>query len=201
MTEQRLCGQPHYQHPETLCTEPVGHYVRDRDPHAGPLIIDGQECGGLAWDEPKDTPMTSDNAPILNNPGENFTAGVKGPAGLRDRVDAAISKALDDDPMDNLTDLQARLTEAVLTAIPATGADREVRLRISVLPEGSDVWRIWRRSPLTPQRAYDEAVAVERNPNIAQVRIDRTTITHEHITIADLHAELVAQPPAYGEMT
>lgn len=51
-----LCGQPHYRHTESLCTEPAGHYVRERDPHAGPLIIDGRECGGLAWDEPEEQP-------------------------------------------------------------------------------------------------------------------------------------------------
>jgi hypothetical protein len=50
------CGTPHHHHPETLCTQPAGHYVRDRDPHAGPLIIDGRHIGGAAWDEPKETP-------------------------------------------------------------------------------------------------------------------------------------------------
>ncbi|MER6350601.1 hypothetical protein ABT186_01795 [Streptomyces sp. NPDC001634] len=48
----RLCGLPHYDHPETLCTEPAGHYKPGWDPHAGPLIIDGRHCGGVAWDEP-----------------------------------------------------------------------------------------------------------------------------------------------------
>lgn len=51
-----LCGQPHYDYPETLCTQPAGHYRRDRDPHAGPLIIDGRERGGAAWDEPEEQP-------------------------------------------------------------------------------------------------------------------------------------------------
>ncbi len=48
----RLCGQPHHDHPETLCTERAGHYQPERDPHAGPLIIDGRQVGGVAWDEP-----------------------------------------------------------------------------------------------------------------------------------------------------
>ena len=52
----KLCGTPHYDYPETLCTEPAGHYVRDRDPHAGPLIVDGREIGGAAWDEPQHPP-------------------------------------------------------------------------------------------------------------------------------------------------
>lgn len=47
------CGTPHYDYSESLCTEPAGHYIRDRDPHAAPLIIDGRERGGLAWDEPE----------------------------------------------------------------------------------------------------------------------------------------------------
>lgn len=51
-----LCGLPHYTYTESICTEPAGHYVRDRDPHAGPLIIDGRQCGALAWDEPKEQP-------------------------------------------------------------------------------------------------------------------------------------------------
>ncbi|MFD5491563.1 hypothetical protein ACFWH4_01145 [Streptomyces sp. NPDC127091] len=50
------CGAPHHDHPQTLCTEPAGHYQPERDPHAGPLIIDGRECGAAAWDEPKETP-------------------------------------------------------------------------------------------------------------------------------------------------
>ncbi|HLU97778.1 MAG TPA: hypothetical protein VKZ89_13140 [Thermobifida alba] len=57
MTGQ-LCGASHHRYSETLCTEPAGHYRPERDPHAGPLIIDGRERGGAAWDEPKDTRMT-----------------------------------------------------------------------------------------------------------------------------------------------
>lgn len=52
-----LCGLPHYEHPQTVCTQPAHHYRPERDSHAGPLIIDGRVCGGVAWDEPKDTPM------------------------------------------------------------------------------------------------------------------------------------------------
>lgn len=49
------CGQPHYRHTESVCTEPAGHYRRDIDSHAGPLIIDGRRCGAVAWDEPERT--------------------------------------------------------------------------------------------------------------------------------------------------
>jgi hypothetical protein len=52
------CGAPHHLYPDTLCTEPAGHYRRDRDPHAGPLIVGGRERGGAAWDEPKDRRMS-----------------------------------------------------------------------------------------------------------------------------------------------
>ena len=51
-----LCGLPHYGHPESTCIEPAGHYVRDRDPHAAPLIIDGREVGAVAWNEPAHPP-------------------------------------------------------------------------------------------------------------------------------------------------
>lgn len=47
-----LCGQPHYDYPDTVCTEPAGHYRREADPHAGPLIVGGRQIGGAAWDEP-----------------------------------------------------------------------------------------------------------------------------------------------------
>ena len=47
-----LCGLPHYDHPESRCTEPAGHYRRDRDSHAAPLIIDGRQRGAVVWDEP-----------------------------------------------------------------------------------------------------------------------------------------------------
>jgi hypothetical protein len=52
MPDALLCGLPHYTWPETVCTEPAGHYRPDVDPHAAPLIIDGRHCGGCAWDEP-----------------------------------------------------------------------------------------------------------------------------------------------------
>jgi hypothetical protein len=58
-----LCGARHHHYPDTLCTEPAGHYVRDRDSHAGPLIIDGRERGGAAWDEPEEQPVT-DRIPL-----------------------------------------------------------------------------------------------------------------------------------------
>lgn len=31
--------------------------LRDLDPHAGPLIIGGRQCGAVAWDEPTKDPM------------------------------------------------------------------------------------------------------------------------------------------------
>lgn len=56
MTDQPLCGAPHHRHPDTLCTEPAGYYRRAVDPHAGPLILNGVECGVAAWDEPEEQP-------------------------------------------------------------------------------------------------------------------------------------------------
>jgi len=50
------CGLPHYTYPESICIEPAGHYQWREDPHAGPLIIDGEQRGGLAWDEPEEQP-------------------------------------------------------------------------------------------------------------------------------------------------
>lgn len=48
----QLCGQPHYDYPESVCAEPAGHYRRDRDSHAAQLVIGGRECGAVGWDEP-----------------------------------------------------------------------------------------------------------------------------------------------------
>lgn len=48
------CGTPHYDYPESRCTEPPGHYRREWDCHAAPLIINGRECGAVAWDEPEE---------------------------------------------------------------------------------------------------------------------------------------------------
>ncbi len=53
MTDQPECGLPHHNHPDTVCTEPAGHYQPLTNPHAGPLIIDGYECGAAAWDIPE----------------------------------------------------------------------------------------------------------------------------------------------------
>ncbi|MFE2073683.1 hypothetical protein [Streptomyces misionensis] len=50
--DPKQCGAAHHHYPETVCTEPPGHYRRDVDPHAGPLVIGGRERGGAAWDEP-----------------------------------------------------------------------------------------------------------------------------------------------------
>lgn len=52
---------------------------------------------------------------------------------LHDRVDQAIGKALDDDSMHNLTDLQQRLTATVMAAFLATGIDGEQRIRLDDL--------------------------------------------------------------------
>lgn len=48
-----VCGAPHHQHPETHCTQPADHYRPNTDPHAGPLILNGRQCGAAAWDEPR----------------------------------------------------------------------------------------------------------------------------------------------------
>lgn len=40
-----VCGARHRDYPDTVCTEPPRH----RLPHAGPLVIGGQECGGASW--------------------------------------------------------------------------------------------------------------------------------------------------------
>jgi hypothetical protein len=41
-----LCGLPHYDFPESTCTQPTGH----AGPHGSPLIINGRQCGAVAWD-------------------------------------------------------------------------------------------------------------------------------------------------------
>ena len=76
MTEP-LCGAPHHRYPDTLCTEPAGHYQPDRDPHAGPLIINGREAGAAAWDEPKETPMPDQSSagPARSGSTERCTCG------------------------------------------------------------------------------------------------------------------------------
>ncbi|MBK3630309.1 hypothetical protein JHN59_37050 [Streptomyces sp. MBT49] len=61
---------------------------------------------------------------------------------LRARVDTAVCNAIDDDPMDNLTDLHQRLTDAVLTALFATGVDREHRIPLADLTE-SDLQQLY----------------------------------------------------------
>jgi len=48
----QLCGVPHYDYPESRCTEPASHYRWRVDSHAAPLIIAGRQCGAIAWDEP-----------------------------------------------------------------------------------------------------------------------------------------------------
>jgi hypothetical protein len=57
-----LCGLPHYDYPETVYTEPAGHYQPITDPHAGPLIIDGRHVGGAAWDEPAPPDQTKETS-------------------------------------------------------------------------------------------------------------------------------------------
>ncbi|WP_329215161.1 hypothetical protein OG352_06180 [Streptomyces sp. NBC_01485] len=52
---------------------------------------------------------------------------------LSDRIAAAVGKTIDDDPMDNLTDLAEHLTARVLAALLATGADREERIPLDHL--------------------------------------------------------------------
>ena len=51
--DDAVCGLPHYDYPESTCTQPTGHHRHARTPHGGPLIINGRECGAVAWDEPE----------------------------------------------------------------------------------------------------------------------------------------------------
>ena len=50
--QRAVCGLPHHDYPESVCAEPAGHYRRDRDSHAAPLVIGGRQCGVVVWDEP-----------------------------------------------------------------------------------------------------------------------------------------------------
>ena len=129
-----LCGLPHYEHTESLCTEPAGHYIPDRDPHAGPLIINGRECGGISWDEPKDTPMTSDNAPTLNKPGEKFTPEVKGP---EPRLTAS---TINDTQLDQLYDRLNR-AEAALTRVRDLTVEYPAGIDTALIEEALDTTR------------------------------------------------------------
>jgi hypothetical protein len=49
-----------------------------------------ESARAAAWIDAHSTPATSGNAPTLNDPGEKFTPGVNGPAGLRDRLANAL---------------------------------------------------------------------------------------------------------------
>jgi hypothetical protein len=101
-----VCGTAHYDHPETVCTEPPRH----RLPHSGPLIIDGLHCGGAAWDDPDTTPepLISDPTPhacgncegidpasCLANPDRPKAVPAPVDPALTDRVAAAARTILD----------------------------------------------------------------------------------------------------------
>ena len=49
--DEEACGLPHYDYPESRCAEPSGRHDRDEggDIHGAPLIVDGEECGAVAW--------------------------------------------------------------------------------------------------------------------------------------------------------
>jgi hypothetical protein len=49
-----------------------------------------ESARAAAWIDAHSGPATSGNAPTLNDPGEKFTPGVNGPAGLRDRLANAL---------------------------------------------------------------------------------------------------------------
>lgn len=62
MADQSVRGLPHRTYPESTCAEPAGHDAPPRPtPHAAPLVIDGRECGAVAWgpDQPDSTPETT----------------------------------------------------------------------------------------------------------------------------------------------
>ncbi|WP_221888933.1 hypothetical protein, partial [Streptomyces sp. WAC08241] len=60
--EPARCGVACDQYPETICTDHVGH----TGPHGGPLVVNGKEIGGAAWDpagpEPAQPRHTADEA-------------------------------------------------------------------------------------------------------------------------------------------
>ncbi|MEU4051305.1 hypothetical protein AB0F09_19160 [Streptomyces olivaceus] len=87
-----LCGAPHHDHPETLCTQPARHYRRDRDPHGGPLIIDGRERGSAAWDEPQEQQMT-DRIPLDDLTSDQLDALYEQLATAQQEADASVAAA------------------------------------------------------------------------------------------------------------
>jgi hypothetical protein len=50
VVQSGLCGLPHYDHPQSTCSEPAGHADGPRATcHGAALVIGGEERGGVAW--------------------------------------------------------------------------------------------------------------------------------------------------------
>ncbi|MFE3326857.1 hypothetical protein [Streptomyces sp. NPDC059176] len=71
---------------------------------------------------------------------------------------------------------------------------REERLRVVVLWVDETEWRTWGRFSKNAQRSYDEAAALAAREDVTDVRIDRTTVITDSLTVAELHAQLLATP-------
>lgn len=71
---------------------------------------------------------------------------------------------------------------------------REERLRVMVLWTGETEWHVWGRFSKNAQRSYDEAAALEGREGVADVRVDRTTVITDSLTVAELRAQLLATP-------
>ncbi|GGU62696.1 hypothetical protein [Streptomyces lavendofoliae] len=71
---------------------------------------------------------------------------------------------------------------------------RAERMRVMVLWDGQGEWQEWGRFSKNIQRTYDEAAALAARPDVADVRIDRTTTITDQLTVAELHAQLLVTP-------
>jgi hypothetical protein len=153
-----VCGTAHYDHPETVCTEPPRH----RMPHSGPLIIDGRHCGGAAWDEPDPTPEPPmpdptahacgncegiDPDTCLANPDRPKPAPAPVDPALQDRIAAAARTILDGAGPRTTDEWATLVARAILAAlapelarVPLICSDDRHQAKVTALEAERDGW-------------------------------------------------------------
>ncbi|MFF7851890.1 hypothetical protein ACFZDF_30525 [Streptomyces sp. NPDC007910] len=69
------------------------------------------------------------------------------------------------------------------------------RYRILTRRQDETGWTVWGRYSRNAQRTYDDATWLTTQPDTAEVDIQRTTVTEDHLTIEKLRALLLDAPP------
>ncbi|MFC8583322.1 hypothetical protein ACFUGD_01915 [Streptomyces sp. NPDC057217] len=78
---------------------------------------------------------------------------------------------------------------------PAGRPTTSTRYRILIRRHNETGWTVWGRFSSNAERTHHDATWLTTQPDTAEVNIQRTTVTEDHLTIEELRTLLLDAPP------